>query len=331
MELKTISEVSRNFSISTRTLRYYEQIGLIESTKKDGYAYRVFDESSIISLQQIIILRKLRIPLKQIKDILSNRDAIFAIEVFKEKVQELTDEITSLSTIREILNILIDKLQKKENLKLKLDLLSDDSILKIINSLSLKKSSLKEEKSMEDLDKATERLSTLKNVRIIHLPPCTIAASHYIGENPEENAGKQLEKFLKDSNLYQIKPDARVFGFNHPNPSPEKSIYGYELWVTIPDDMEVPPPLEKKQFNGGLYAAHAIVFPNFHEWEWLYNWATIDNPKYESNAFDDNGEFMGGSLEEHINYVYHANLDWPESDEHQLDLLFPVKLKNNII
>lgn len=331
MELKTISEVSKTFSISTRTLRYYEQIGLIASTKKDGYAYRVYDENSILSLQQIIILRKLRIPLKQIKDVLSNGEAIFAIEVFRENVRELTDEITSLSTIKEILNILIDKLQKKTNLKLKFNLLSDDSILKIIDSLSLQKSNLKEEKSMEDLNKATESLSTLKNVRIIHLPPCTVAASHYIGENPEENAGKQLEKFLKDSNLYQIKPDARVFGFNHPNPSPEKSIYGYELWVTIPEDMDVPPPLEKKQFNGGLYAAHTIVFPNFHEWEWLHNWVTIDNPKYESNALDDDGEFMGGSLEEHINYVYHANLNWPESDEHQLDLLFPVKLKNNII
>lgn len=330
MELKTISEVSKTFSISTRTLRYYEQIGIIESTKKDGYAYRVYDENSILSLQQIIILRKLRIPLKQIKDILSSKDAIFAIEVFRENVQGLTDEISSLSTIKEILNMLINNLQKKTSHKLKLDLFNDDSILKIIDSLSLKKSNLKEEKSMEELNKASKNLSTLKNVRIIHLPPFTVAASHYIGENPEENAGKQLEKFLKDSNLYKIKPDARVFGFNHPNPIQEKSVYGYELWVTIPDDMDVPSPLIKRQFKGGLYAAHTIVFPNFHEWEWLYNWVAIDNQKYESNALDDGGEFMGGSLEEHINYVYNANLNWPESDEHQLDLLFPVKLKSCI-
>jgi len=63
---------------------------------------------------------------------------------------------------------------------------------------------------MEDLNKAAESLSTLKNVRIIHLPPFTFAARHYIGENPEENAEKQLEKFIKTSNLPQIKPDARV-------------------------------------------------------------------------------------------------------------------------
>lgn len=333
MELKTISEVSKTFSISTRTLRYYEQIGLISSTKKEGYAYRVFDESSILSLQQIIILRKLRISLKQIKDILSNQEAVIAIEIFKKNLSELNEEITALATIKEILNILIEKLQKNGSVKLKFNLLNDNSILNIINSLSLQKSNLREEKSMEDLNRASESLSTLKNVRIIHLPPCTVAASHYIGENPEDNAGKQLEKFLKDSNLYKIKPDARVFGFNYPNPSSENSVYGYELWVTIPEDMEVIPSLEKKHFNGGLYAAHSIVFPNFHEWEWLGNWVNIDNLKYESNSIvDENGkcgECMGGLLEEHINYVYHANLNWTESDEHQLDLLYPVKLKEN--
>lgn len=333
MELKTISEVSKTFSISTRTLRYYEQIGLIKSSKKEGYAYRVYDENSISSLQQIIILRKLRIPLKQIKDILGNHEIVDAIEIFKKNVGELNDEINALSTIKEILNIFIEKLQENGKVQLKFNLLKDDSILKIIDSLSLQKNNFKEEKSMEDLNKASENLSILKNVRIIHLPPCTVAASHYIGENPEDNAGKQLEKFLKDSNLYKIKPDARVFGFNHPNPSPEKETYGYELWVTIPEDMEVSAPLEKKHFAGGMYAAHTIVFPNFHEWEWLANWVNVNNSKYESNSIvDEKGqceECMGGLLEEHMNYVYYANLNWPESDEHQLDLLYPIKLKEN--
>ncbi|EKQ57503.1 MULTISPECIES: effector binding domain-containing protein [unclassified Clostridium] len=325
MELKTISEVSRIFGISTRTLRYYEQIGLVVSTRKDGYAYRVYDENSILCLQQIIILRKLRIPLKEINEILSGNEAALAIKVFKKNVIEITEEVNALSTIKEILDSLINKLQKQG----KLNLLSDDSIADIIDSLSLQKTKLKEEKSMEDLNKATESLSLLKNVRIIHLPPCTIAASHCIGENPEDNAGKQLKNFIQESKLYKIKPDARVFGFNHPNPSPEKSIYGYELWVTIQEDMEVPKPLKKKHFNGGLYAAHTIVFPNFHEWQLLQNWVTVENEKYESNSAEDNGEFMCGLLEEHINYVYNASFNWQETDELQLDLLYPIKLKGN--
>lgn len=327
MELITISEVAKSFKVSTRTLRYYEQIGLLKSTKKEGYAYRAYDKESILRLQQIIILRGLHIPLKQIGIILDDENVVEAIRVFKKKVHELTDKINALSTIKVMLIHLIDELEKRQHIQKHLDLFNDDSILSVIDTLSLSNFDYKEEKSMEHFNKKTKGLQTIKDVRIVHLPPCTVAASHYIGQNPEENAGEQLEKFLKESNLYKVKPDARVFGFDHPNPSNDRPDYGYEVWVTIPEGMDVPEPLEKKHFNGGLYAAHMITLGNFHEWEWLRNWVNIDNPKYEANTINDNGEFMGGLLEEHINYVYHSYLNWPESDEHQLDLLFPVKLK----
>jgi DNA-binding transcriptional MerR regulator len=286
----------------------------------------VYDERSIIRLRQILILRKLRIPLKQIGWIFESADMKTALDVFTQNLSEIDDEITALTTMRIILQRFIDELRQKSHGSLDAVLLGDKAMLNAINSLSLTKISFKEEKSMDELNKASESLSTLKNVRIVHLPPCTVAASHYVGENPEEHAGDQLCEFLKSSRLYEIKPDARVFGFNHPNPSPDKP-YGYELWVTIPEDMDVPAPLTKKQFAGGLYAAHMIVMGNWHEWEWLAKWVTDGNPKYEPNYLSDHGEFMGGCLEEHLNYVYHASLDWPESDEHQIDLLSPVKLK----
>jgi DNA-binding transcriptional MerR regulator len=327
MELKTISQVSKDFDITTRTLRYYETLNLIKSTKKDNYAYRVYNEDSILRLQQIIILRKLRIPLKQIYKIINNESARASIEVFKESISELTKEIKSLSTIKEILTNLIKELQKTENFKLNISLLSNDSVLEIIEYASFNKIKFKEEKSMEELKAASENLETLKNVRIVYLPPFTVASSHYIGENPEENAENQLNKFISENNLYELKPDARVFGFNHPNPSKERTDYGYEFWVTVPENMEVPDYITKKKFNGGLYAAHTIVLGNFNEWKWLSNWVN-DSQKYNPNCIEDNGEYMGGLLEEHLNYIYNSKLNLPESDEHQLDLLFPVKLKN---
>ena len=42
--------MTKNLGISTRTLRYYEQIGLIESIKKDDYAYRTYDEATVTRL-----------------------------------------------------------------------------------------------------------------------------------------------------------------------------------------------------------------------------------------------------------------------------------------
>ncbi|MFC3745380.1 effector binding domain-containing protein [Paenibacillus sp. GCM10012306] len=329
MELVTISEVSRHYQVTTRTLRYYEQLGLISSSKLEGYAYRTYNQCALRRLQQIIILRKLNIPLKQIASILENEDVRATVEIFKERVKEVTGRIDSLTTIKEIILKLIEGLENSHQLDINQNMLNDEALLREVASLSLTYLDLKEDKSMKDLNKAAETLQTIENVRIVHVPPFTVASSHFIGENPEEHAGKQLYQFVQESQLYNVKPDARVFGFNHPNPSNERPFYGYEFWVTIPEEWDVPAPLVKKKFAGGLYAAHTITLDNFQEWELLSRWVYQDNPKVEANTLDDNGEFMNGLLEEHLNYVYHCHLNQPWNDQNQIDLLFPIKLKNS--
>jgi len=168
-------------------------------------------------------------------------------------------------------------------------------------------------------------LSKLKNVRIVHLPRFTVASGYFIGKNPEEIAGSIVSKFCKEVNLYEIKPDSRMFGFNHPNPSLDIENYGYEVWVTIPDDMEISAPMVKKHFAGGLYAVHAIKMGDFQEWDDLYNWVN-NSEKYEFNPSPEGQEIMNGCLEEHLNWVYVNHLG-----EHgnficgQLDLYMPIK------
>jgi len=117
-------------------LRYYEQIGLIESSRRDDYAYRVYGETAIKRLQQIIILRKLQIPVKQIKDILENQDAVAVIEIFRQNISELDEKITALSTVRSILSRFVDELREKADISLKLDLLNDTTMLAAVGSLS---------------------------------------------------------------------------------------------------------------------------------------------------------------------------------------------------
>lgn len=89
MELMTISKVSKSFGISTRTLRYYEQIGLIQSDKLDDYMYRVYSPETVTRLNQIIILRKLRIPLKNIADILKMMMLKWHLQFFKITLKKL--------------------------------------------------------------------------------------------------------------------------------------------------------------------------------------------------------------------------------------------------
>jgi len=48
-----IKDVSSKYSITARTLRYYEDMGLINSTRSDDYAYRMYDENAVRRLEQI--------------------------------------------------------------------------------------------------------------------------------------------------------------------------------------------------------------------------------------------------------------------------------------
>lgn len=322
----TISQVSRSLGISTRMLRYYEREGLIRSLRREGYSYRIYDDNAVTRIKQIILLRKLRIPVRQIEIILNNTNAIAAVEIFRQNIDELDEEITALSTIRDILNHFVEELSKAAEIPLKHIISQDDTILAAIESLDVISINFKEKQSVDKLKKADEHLSKINDVRIIYLPPATIAASHYIGDEPELHANSLIDNFVKEGALREIKPDLRRYGFNHPNPVDETGYHGYEAWVTIPDDMEVPEPLEKKQFCGGLYAAHMITFGNFNEWDAFLEWIMKDE-RYEFAGDLQDQEHMCGLMEEHLNFYSHIEQTDMDLEQLQLDLLMPIKEK----
>jgi DNA gyrase inhibitor GyrI/DNA-binding transcriptional MerR regulator len=291
----------------------------------------MYDEAALTRLGQIILLRRLRVSLKDINTILTSQSTLTALNILSQSMAALDSEITALSTVRDIIGEFVGRLKASASVTLHPDVFSDASMRHVMASLPLITIQAKEEKSMSELNQANEVLSKLRDVRIIQLPPCTVASYHFIGENPEETVGGVISKFTKDVDLYGAKPDARLFGFNHPSPSAERPVYGYESWVTIPDDMDVPEPLVKKRFDGGLYAVHSIKFGDFHEWDWLYQWAA-GHGKYAVNMAPEGEEIMGGCLEEHLNWVYQNHLSRSEDGSGdaiggQLDLYLPIKLK----
>ena len=326
--LQAVSMVSKNLGISSRMLRYYEQVGLIKSRRMEDYAYRVYDEDAIRRLRQIIILRKLRVPVKQIQEIFGNHDAVSVIDIFERNISELDEQITAVSTVKSILSRLVRELHEKANMHLQLDYLGDSSVFAIVDSISFPKNTLQEEKSMDDLNKANEALSKLeeKNVRIVYLPPMTVAASSASGEyewgvGPE--ATSKIEQFVWETGLLKIKPDARGMGFDCSREDLKVSVEGtataYEAWVSIPEDMNVMAPLTKKTFGGGLYAAHVLRDWNFQaDWRLLTEWANASE-KYEA----DDGR---PCFEEVLNY-YNLMQNGAKMEDTQLDLLLPIKLR----
>ena len=334
-DMQTVGTVSKSLGISSRMLRYYEQIGLIESRRVADYAYRVYDDSALRRIRQIIILRKLHVPVKQIREIFANTDAISVIEVFERNISELDEQITALSTVKSILGRLVRELYEKANMRLRLDYLGDSSVFAIVDSISFPKNTLhEEEKSMDELRKANEALGKLeeKDVRIVYLPPMTVAAAFADVEDAEGNSMNMINRFVIESGLPKIKPDMRGFGFDC---SPEAQEIGapskvFESWVSIPDDMEVPAPLVKRRFNGGLYAAHVLREWDFQDWRRLGEWVNEsekyandwDAPRWESKETK-----AGQGLEEILDFYHYAQDS--KTTSLQLDLLFPVRLKED--
>lgn len=332
-DLATVSQVSRQLGLSTRMLRYYEQQGLVRSFRQPGYAYRLYDQEAIARLRQIVLLRKLRLPLREISQILEDPSAQAAIRVFQERIAGLDAEREALDTIRAILAQLLDALKGRYWLPARQVLLDEGQLAGLAGLEGLEEARAyqieqKETKTMEDLDRAEKNQGKLHNVRIVHLPEATVAAAHYVGPDPEDHAGQMIAAFARKNRLWETGSSVRLYGFNHPNPPPEGGEYGYEFWVTVPDGLDVPAPLTKKRFPGGTYAAHCIQMGNFHEWQWLFDWA-CENEEWEISG-SGTPEDMFGSLEEHLNYYDHIR----ETDEgvpetEQLDLLIPVRKRGH--
>jgi len=326
MELLTVSQVSKTFGISTRMLRYYEQAGLIQSIRNEENAYRYYNECALNRVQQITILRKLQIPVKQISVILNNPDAATAIQIFNENIAALQNEIIALDTIKSVLEIFVAKIEELATIRLDLNILTDESVMELAQTLSLTQKNVIEPPTMNMLNKANEVLNKLHGVRVIYVPPMTVASSHFVGENPNQNAAMIVKKFVEESNLLKIKPDTRCIGFDHPiNPYGAPS--GYELWVSIPDDMDVPHPLVKKNFLGGLYAAHAIQNGDWDAVLGLQDWVA-GSDEYHTDPIsircDPHIEGQSLYLEEQLNFFHNTQNSTLDKSNIQIDLLHPI-------
>ena len=68
--MKTVNEVSKLTGVSIRTLQYYDTIGLLKPIKYTESGYRLYDDTSLERLQQILLFKELEFPLKEIKEII---------------------------------------------------------------------------------------------------------------------------------------------------------------------------------------------------------------------------------------------------------------------
>lgn len=113
-DLIKIKDMSSKYDISARTLRYYEDMGLIPSTRSDDYAYRLYDDTAVQRLEQILILRKLNISIKDIQRIINTSGSEVVLEILGKKVDAIDDEVSLLHELKEIVMEFIHQIEQSD-------------------------------------------------------------------------------------------------------------------------------------------------------------------------------------------------------------------------
>lgn len=100
----TVNKLGKLSGVSSRTLRYYDEIDLLKPERINSSGYRIYGQKQVDQLQQILFYRQLRIPLDAIKTLIMAPD-------FNQE-QALADHLVALEEKRSQLDTLIENVKK---------------------------------------------------------------------------------------------------------------------------------------------------------------------------------------------------------------------------
>ncbi|MCL1914587.1 MAG: MerR family transcriptional regulator [Eubacteriaceae bacterium] len=100
----TVTKLANLAGVSSRTLRYYDQVGLLSPNRVNSSGYRIYGAAEVDKLQQILFYRELGVSLVDIRNIISSKD--FDGEL------ALKNHLAKLLEKREQLDLLIENVQK---------------------------------------------------------------------------------------------------------------------------------------------------------------------------------------------------------------------------
>ncbi|QMT18920.1 MerR family transcriptional regulator [Planococcus maritimus] len=100
-------ELSKILNISVRTIRYYDQIGLVNPSKKTDGGRRYYSKEDILKLQKILLLKSLNLSLEDSRSILAEQSMAAILLAHKSLLNEEIEHLTnSLKHSQSLLNLL---------------------------------------------------------------------------------------------------------------------------------------------------------------------------------------------------------------------------------
>lgn len=311
-ELVKIREVSLKYDISARALKYYEDMGLLQSTKSDDYAYRLYDENALKRLEQILILRKLNIKVKDIQRIFHSNSSELVLEVLNQKIKEIDDETALL---HELKSIILDFIKQIENMNFQnphdVNLLYEKAKdIKQIVSVNYDGNAA----NVNRLISITDKLEKAPDVRIVELPKCRMVTSG----TGDKNTLKRFDKMWSKLDLQRKdKFFARDFMWYDKHTNSCIWWYAVEDWVTDADT----DGFKFIDFEGGIYAAAISKQEDFNDGMRVYNgikkWVT------SSEAF----ELDETTERPHLWHVVGSPMSDSALGYRQIEIFVPIKLR----
>jgi DNA-binding transcriptional MerR regulator len=104
----SIREVARAAGTTSRTLRYYGEIGLLPPSRVGDNGYRFYDERALVRLQRILLLRELGLGIPEINRVLAGEQEpetalTLHLELLEQEKERIARLITTVeSTLRKL-------------------------------------------------------------------------------------------------------------------------------------------------------------------------------------------------------------------------------------
>ena len=150
--MKTVKEVSMITGVSIRTLRYYDEIGLLKPTELTETGYRLYDNKALEKLQEILFFKELEIPLIDIKKIMDtpNYDKEQILIMQKRLLEQKRNRLNG------IIELITDVMKGVNTMSF--EAFSNDEVQKIVNHTL-------ECMSKESIDEQVKKYGSLENYK----------------------------------------------------------------------------------------------------------------------------------------------------------------------
>lgn len=189
-----IGEFANILKVSTRTLRYYEKIGLLKPCFVDeNTKYRYYSDDQIIDVLYVLELKKLGFSLKEINNIQNNRSLEKINNLLNNKLNKLEKQKREI----ENLEYSIKKVIKKINTQDDILLIPKDIDIKVEERKEIKVYTRRKKIKLKDIDNFVDKF--LEDIRKLYIKAKgpVISIYYYDGENVEDDYITKTEEDIK--------------------------------------------------------------------------------------------------------------------------------------